>query len=525
MASNRLDRAASAYLRSAAHQPIHWYPWGLEAFAAAREQDRPILLDIGAVWCHWCHVMDGESYEDPAIAGYLNENFICIKVDRDERPDVDARYQRAVQAFTRQGGWPLTAFLTPEGQVFFGGTYFPPEGKYGQPGLRTVLASVLDAYRSRRGQIEAQAQAIRKVLDTHLDESLPGEPSLALLNEAEQGIARVFDPVNGGFGSQPKFPHPTALTFLLHRWHDGPSEEIRTIVDRTLEGMARGGMYDQLGGGFHRYSVDAKWIVPHFEKMSYDNSELLKAYLDAHAAFGAEEYAEVARGIVRWVREVASDPSGGYAASQDADVGLDDDGDYFTWTRDEVAAVLSGDELDVAVAYYDIGTAGEMHHNPGKNVLFVAAPLPAIARLTGLAEDAASLLLASAKRKLLEARSRRPAPFVDRTRYTNWNAMMASAMLRAGAVLDDEAARAHALATLELLRDESAETDAVSHTPGGVAGLLDDQVQAAAAALDAYEATGRAEWLAWGERLMERVWRDYRDEASGGLFDTARGGS
>jgi uncharacterized protein YyaL (SSP411 family) len=520
--TNRLDRAASAYLQSAAHQPIHWYPWGPEAFAAARAQDRPVLLDIGAVWCHWCHVMDGESYEDPAIAGYLNENFVCIKVDRDERPDVDARYQRAVQAFTRQGGWPLTAFLTPEGQVFFGGTYFPPEGKYGQPGFRTVLASVLDAYRSRRGQIEAQAQAIRNVLDTHLDESVAGEPSPALLDEAEQVIARVFDPVYGGFGSQPKFPHPTALTFLLHRWHDRPTEEIRTIIHRTLEGMARGGMHDQLGGGFHRYSVDAKWIVPHFEKMSYDNSELLEAYLDAHAAFGVREYAEVARGIVRWVREVASEPAAGYAASQDADVGLDDDGDYFTWTRDEVAEILSGDELDVAAAYYDIGTAGEMHHNPGKNVLFVAAPLPAIARLTGLAEEAASLLLASARRKLLEARSRRPAPFVDRTRYTNWNAMMASAMLRAGAVLDDAAARTHALATLELLRGESSQPDAVAHTPGGVTGLLDDQVQVAAAALDAYEATGGTKWLAWAERLMERVWRDYWDDSSGGLFDTAR---
>ena len=217
MTSNRLAHAASAYLQSAAHQPIHWFPWGEEAFAAARAQDRPVLLDIGAVWCHWCHVMDGESYEDPAIARYLNENFVCIKVDRDERPDVDARYQRAVQAFTRQGGWPLTAFLTPDGDVFYGGTYFPPESKYGHPGFRTVLASALDAYRSRRGQVEAQAQAIRKVLDTHLDESTPGEPSPALLEEAEEGIARVFDPVNGGFGSQPKFPHPGAVTFLLHR--------------------------------------------------------------------------------------------------------------------------------------------------------------------------------------------------------------------------------------------------------------------------------------------------------------------
>jgi uncharacterized protein len=525
MTSNRLASAASAYLRSAAHQPIHWYPWGEEAFAAARTQDRPVLLDIGAVWCHWCHVMDGESYEDPAVARYLNENFVCIKVDRDERPDVDARYQRAVQAFTRQGGWPLTAFLTPEGDVFYGGTYFPPESKYGHPGFRTVLASVLDAYRSRRGQVEAQAQAIRKVLDTHLDESAPGEASPALLKEAEEGIAQVFDPVNGGFGSQPKFPHPGAITFLLHRWHDQPDDRTREIIDRTLQGMARGGMHDQLGGGFHRYSVDAKWIVPHFEKMSYDNSELLKAYLDAYAAFGTEEYADVARGIARWVREVASEAEAGYAASQDADVGLEDDGDYFTWTREEAAAVLSGDELDVAAAYYDIGTAGEMHHNPGKNVLFVAAPLGAVARLTGLTEDAARLALASARKKLLEARNRRPTPFVDRTRYANWNSMMVSALLRAGAVLGDEWARRHALATLALLRRESPEPDALSHTPGGVTGLLDDQVQAAAAAVDAYEATGDGEWLAWAERIMERVWRDYWDEGSGGLFDTSRGRS
>jgi uncharacterized protein YyaL (SSP411 family) len=525
MTSNRLAGAASAYLQSAAHQPIHWYPWGADAFAAARAQDRPVLLDIGAVWCHWCHVMDGESYEDPAVARYLNENFVCIKVDRDERPDVDARYQRAVQAFTRQGGWPLTAFLTPDGDVFYGGTYFPPESKYGNPGFRTVLASVLDAYRSRRGQVEAQAQAIRKVLDTHLDESAPGEASPTVLQEAEEHIVRVFDPVNGGFGSQPKFPHPGAITFLLHRWRDQPDDRTREIIDRTLQGMARGGMHDQLGGGFHRYSVDAKWIVPHFEKMSYDNSELLKAYLDAYAAFGTEEYADVARGIVRWVREVASEPEAGYAASQDADVGLDDDGDYFTWTGEEAAAVLSGDELDVATAYYDIGTAGEMHHNPGKNVLFVAAPLATMARLTGLAEDAARLALESARRKLLEARNSRPAPFVDRTRYANWNAMMASAMLRAGMMLGDEWARRHALATMELLRRESREADALSHTPGGVTGLLDDQVQTAAAALDAYEATGDREWLAWAERIMERVWRDYWDESSGGFFDTARGRS
>ena len=523
MTGNRLGSSTSSYLRSAAHQPIHWYPWGEQAFASARETDKPILLDIGAVWCHWCHVMDGESYEDPGLARYLNEHFVCIKVDRDERPDVDARYQHAVQAITRQGGWPLTAFLTPQGEVFYGGTYFPPDGKYGRPGFRSVLASVLDAYRSRRDQVQAQAEAIRRLLAEHLDEAAPGEASLALLDEAVRQMAAVFDPVHGGFGSQPKFPHPGAIAFLLQRWHDRPDHGVRRIIDATLQGMARGGVHDQLGGGFHRYSVDAEWIIPHFEKMSYDNSELLRVYLDAYALFGTEEYGKVAQGIVRWVREVASDPEGGYAASQDADVGLDDDGDYFTWTREEAEAALSPEEMEVAAAYYDIGTAGEMHHNPGKNVLFVAVGVSDIAVRTGRVEAQVRTLLDSARDRLRAARARRPSPFVDRTRFANWNAMMASAMLRAGAVLDDHWAREHAMATLRRLRGESGEADALSHTPGGITGLLEDQVHAAAAALDAYEDIGEGDWLEWASRIMDRVWREYRDEEGGGLFDTARG--
>ncbi len=523
MTANRLADSRSAYLQSAAHQPIHWYPWGQEAFAAAEAADKPVLLDIGAVWCHWCHVMDGESYENPELAHFLNEHFVCVKVDRDERPDVDARYQRAVQMLTQQGGWPLTAFLTPRGEVFFGGTYFPPDGKYGRPGFRTVLSGVLDAYRSRREQVQTQASAIRRVLDEHLDEAAPGEISQSLLDEAVSQMTRLFDPVNGGFGNQPKFPHPGGITLLLHRWHDQPTDQIRTIVDRTLQGMGRGGIHDQLGGGFHRYSVDAGWIVPHFEKMSYDNSELLKTYLDAYSLLGTREYADVARGIVHWVREVMADAEGGYAASQDADVGLDDDGDYFTWTRDEAAEALSVEEMEVAAAYYDIGTAGEMQHDPGKNVLFIASTVPKIALRSGRSEAATEQLLRSAQARLRAARARRPAPFVDRTRYTNWNAMLASAMLRAAAVLNDDWARQHALLTLRRIRRESADADAVAHTPGGVTGLLEDQVQAAAAALDAHETTGERGWLEWAGSLMDRVWADYRDESGGGLFDTARG--
>ena len=288
------------------------------------------------------------------------------------------------------------------------------------------------------------------MVDVHLDEGGQGPVSARALEEAERQLARAFDRKNGGFGTQPKFPHPGAMTLLLHRWWDHGSDEVRTILDRTLQGMGRGGVYDQVGGGFHRYSVDAEWIVPHFEKMSYDNSELLRAYLDAYSLFGTEEYADVARGIVRWVREVASDPEAGYAASQDADVGLHDDGDYFTWTWDEAAAVLGEDELEIAAAYYDIGTAGEMHHNPSKNVLYVATTVAELARRTERTEHAVRSLLASAREKLKAARDQRPAPFVDRTRYTAWNAMMTSALLQGGAVLDDDWANSHALSTLAL---------------------------------------------------------------------------
>ena len=519
--TNRLGASASAYLQSAAHQPIAWYPWGPEAFSAARAGDRPVLLDIGAVWCHWCHVMDGESYEDPSLAEFLNRSFVCVKVDRDERPDVDARYQRAVQLLTQQGGWPLTAFLTSDGEVFYGGTYFPPDGKYGRPGFRTVLESVLEAWRERRGQVNAQASAIRRVLEESLKVRAGGALSEEVLDGAVDAMLHAFDPVHGGFGGAPKFPHPAALALLLARWRDLDREELRTVVVRTLDGMAAGGVHDQIGGGFHRYSVDAEWIVPHFEKMSYDNSELLRIYLDAYAALGTATYRETAAGIVRWVREVLADPGGGYGASQDADVGLHDDGDYFTWTRDEAAAVLAPEEMDVAAAYYDIGTAGEMHHDPARNVLFVATPLEAVAARLGYETAVAERLLQSAREKLRARRAERATPFVDRTRYTGWNAMMAAALLRAGAVLDDAWARGHALRTLERIRTESRDPDAVAHTPGGVAGLLEDQVQTASAALDACETTGDPAWLGWAERLMERVWREYRDRESGGLFDRA----
>lgn len=524
--TNRLGDAASAYLRSAAHQPIHWFSWGPEAFAAAARGDRPILLDIGAVWCHWCHVMDGESYEDPALAAFLNDHFVCIKVDRDERPDVDTRYQRAVQAMTGQGGWPLTAFLLPDGQVFYGGTYFPPDGKYGRPGFRAVLDQVLTVWRTQRERVLQQAGAIQRVLAEQLDEAVPGEATPALLRTATERIVSRFDYQNGGFGTQPKFPHPAALLFLLHRVRDTGEAPLAEIVERTLDGMARGGMHDQLAGGFHRYSVDARWIVPHFEKMSYDNAELLRAYAEGYAALGHERWATVARGIIGWIRDVLADPDGGYGASQDADVGLEDDGDYFTWTLDEAAEAIGDDRiLEVTAAHYDIGTAGEMQHHPAKNVLFIAEPIASIAARLRLPSEDASRLLATGQERLRAARARRPVPFIDRTRYTGWNGMLAGALIRAGAILGDRWAMAHGLATLARIRREHPDPAALSHSPGGVGGLLDDQVQVALAAIEAHEATGDVEWLAWSEALLDRVWQDYLDPDGGGLYDTAsRGG-
>ena len=519
---NHLDEAASPYLRSAAHQPIHWHAWSPEAFAEAKAGDRPILLDIGAVWCHWCHVMDRETYEDAGIAELLNASFTCIKVDRDERPDVDARYQRAVQALTGQGGWPLTVFLDPGGEPFFGGTYFPPDDRFGRPGFHTVLKSVLAAWRDRRSQVAAQASAVRQAV-AESSRAGSGEITGAIFEEAEQLLHRVFDQANGGFGSQPKFPHPAALLLLTDRWRSTGSADAREMVTRTLTGMALGGIHDRIGGGFHRYSVDAEWIVPHFEKMSYDNSELLRAYVEGWAAFGDPLHRAAAGGIVRWVREVMAVEGGGYAASQDADVGLEDDGDYFTWTRVEAAAAIDAADFEAAAAVWDIGTAGEMHHAPDRNVLFVGESVEHYARRTGKPEVAVTSSLVRAADALRGVRAARPTPFVDPTRYTGWNAMMASALLRAGIVLENRWAEEHALATLARIRGEAAEPDHVPHDPAGaISGLLEDQLQCAMAALDAFEASQDRAWLDWALALAQRTWRDHAAQ-DGALEDLARG--
>src|SRR5689334_13746985 len=325
---NSLANASSSYLRSAMRQPIRWHEWGEEAFELAKRENKPILLDIGAVWCHWCHVMDRESYEDPEIAQMVNERFIAIKVDRDERPDVDSRYQVAVQAISGQGGWPLTAFLTPDGKPFYGGTYFPPDDHYGRPSFRRVLISISNAFREKNGDVMDQAKMVEHALghaEAFAGKSGRFDPGVVEL--IVKSALSMFDAQNGGFSHAPKFPHPSALDLLIEYYARSGDEQVRNVFETTLMRMANGGMYDQLAGGFHRYSVDERWVVPHFEKMSYDNSELLKNYVHAWQVTGNEFYAEVARDIIRWVDEWLSDREhGGFYASQDADYSMEDDG-------------------------------------------------------------------------------------------------------------------------------------------------------------------------------------------------------
>jgi uncharacterized protein YyaL (SSP411 family) len=521
---NRLKDSVSPYLRSAAHQPIDWYEWGEEAFARSRTEDKPILLDIGAVWCHWCHVIDRESYENPALADLINQLFIPVKVDRDERPDVDARYQAAIGAISGQGGWPLTAFLTPEGKPFFGGTYFPPDDAMGRPGFRRVLLSIAEAYRNRRGEVDRAAESLAEaVAKAEAFSGARGRFDAQVVDELVDSIARMFDPRHGGFGQAPKFPHPGALDLLLERYQATRDAHLLAVVETTLEKMASGGVYDQLAGGFHRYSVDERWLVPHFEKMSYDNSELLKNYLHGYQATGKARFREIAEGIIGWVDETLSDQQrGGFYASQDADYSLEDDGDYFTWTQQELRSVLTAEEARAVELYYDVEPHGEMHHNPAKNVLWLARAPEEIARELGGDEAGTRLLLSSARGKMLAARRRRPTPKIDTTLYVSWNAIFASAYLEAARVLDRSDCRNFALRTLDrVLAEAWDDARGFAHRIGGpwLPGVLDDQVFAAAALLDAYEATLERRYFRAAERAVQLALAKFWDEQAGGFFD------
>jgi len=531
--AGRLARAASPYLRSAVHQAVDWYEWGDEAFARARAEDKPILLDIGAVWCHWCHVIDRESYENPQLAAVINQIFIPVKVDRDERPDVDSRYQAAISALSGQGGWPLTGFLLPDGRPFYGGTYFPPDDAMGRPGFRRILEAVGDAFRNKRAEVEDAATRLAEaVAKSETFSGGHGKFDVSVSEDQALSIAGLFDSRNGGFGRSPKFPHSSAIDLLLETYQSGGNQRMLQVAAFTLEKMGSGGVYDQLAGGFHRYSVDERWCVPHFEKMSYDNSELLKNFLHGYQVTRDPFFREIAEGIVDWTNAVLSDQArGGFYASQDADQTLDDDGDYFTWTQQEVREVLTPEEARLVELRYDVEPHGEMHHNPSKNVLWIARSLAEIARTVGggLEMSAVRHTLARAREKLLAARAARPTPFVDTTLYVAWNAMFVSAYLEAAAVLEGEkaaACRAFALKTLDRMLGEAwSDARGFAHRIGGarLEGSLDDQIFAGIALLDAYEATLDPKYFSAARHAANFAIAEYFDNEGGGFFDRASG--
>jgi len=476
--------------------------------------------------------MDRESYEDPEIARIVNDNFIPVKVDRDERPDIDTRYQVAVSSITGQGGWPLTAFLTPDGKPFYGGTYFPPDDHYGRPGFKRVLLAIAGAFREKQDDVMEQARLVESAISRA--ESFAGKSgdfNPTVITSIVKSALDMFDESNGGFGSAPKFPHAAVVDLLIDQYSRSGDTQIRGVFEKTLEKMGRGGVYDQLAGGFHRYSVDERWVVPHFEKMSYDNSELLRNYVHAYQATRNEFFAEIARDIIRWMNEWLSDQEqGGFYASQDADISMDDDGDYFTWTLDEARAALSDDELKVAAPYFDINEVGEMHHNPAKNVLYVRSSLEEIAARTGFSVEKVKALLQSAKSRMYATRLKRPAPYVDKTVYVNWNALAISAYLQASRVLNLHEARRFALRSLDRVLARAWSDDRLAHVVAysepdaehrEVEGLLDDYANTVVACLDAYDATADLSYFNFATKIANALLDRFFDAVSGGFFDTA----
>ncbi|MFH1717178.1 MAG: thioredoxin domain-containing protein [Planctomycetota bacterium] len=521
--TNRLINESSPYLLQHAHNPVDWYPWGAEAFERAKRQDKPIFLSIGYSTCHWCHVMERESFENEHIAKIMNDNFVCIKVDREQRPDVDEIYMNAVVMTTGSGGWPLSVFLTPEGKPFFGGTYFPPEDIYGRPGFGRVLLSVADAWKDRRQELVDSAGKLSGFLKSSGAPAEKTNLSPKTLKKAFDQFGEMFDVVNGGFGAAPKFPQPTNLSMLLCYWHRTNDIQALQMVEKTLEEMAEGGIYDHIGGGFHRYATDARWLVPHFEKMLYDQALLSKVYLQAYQITENRKYADIAREIFDYVLRDMTDPDGGFYSAEDAD-SEGEEGTFYLWDRKQITSILDKEQARLFNAYYGVTDAGNFEK--GKTILNITKSVDELQREFQMDRTAVVTTLESARVMLFEERAKRIRPHRDDKVITAWNGLMISSLAYGGAVLEErkyveaaERAAEFVLGTLHrngrLMR---------YYRDGQVVGqgFLDDYAFMTMALEDIYEATFDAKWLIEANKLAEEMIELFADDDGGGFFLTGK---
>ena len=523
--ANRLANETSPYLLQHAHNPVDWYPWGDEALSRARAEDKPILLSIGYSACHWCHVMERESFENANIAELMNANFVSIKVDREERPDLDGIYMQAVVAMNNgNGGWPMTVFLTPDGTPFYGGTYYPPEDRGHMPGFPRVLMAVSDAWRNRREEVLHSG----KQLAEHLRQSVSVSPhdvdlDTRLLTDAARALISQHDSHEGGFGNAPKFPQPMAIEFLLRHWYRSGDQQALEVATSALEHMARGGIYDHLGGGFARYSTDAEWLVPHFEKMLYDNAQLARAYLMAYQATGNAFFKDVVEQVIDYVLRDMSDAAGGIYSTEDAD-SEGEEGKFYVWTPAELEQLLGAEDARLFGAFYDVNTPGNFERRA--SILHISqTPLEVAAQL-GVTETELLVALERGRQVLFEARSKRVRPGRDEKILASWNGLMLRALADAGAVLGrtDFIAAAERNADFVLREMRDSEGRLFRTWKGGhgarLNGYLEDYANVADGLLGLYEATFDPRWLAAAVQLADRILERFRDP-QGGFFDTS----
>ncbi len=522
--TNRLIHETSPYLLQHAHNPVDWYPWGEEALSRAKKEDKPILLSIGYSSCHWCHVMEKESFENEAIAGIMNIRFISIKVDREVRPDLDELYMNAVQVMTGSGGWPMTVFLTPDLIPFHAGTYFPPEDRGGMPGFSKVLVVVSDYYRSHRGEVEKMEAQLKNALH-QIAEIIPSQEAVSdkVLSKAFNALESQFDPIYGGFGNTPKFPSSMALSFLLRNWKSTGSKKALEMVEKTLEKMANGGIYDHLGGGFHRYSVDERWLIPHFEKMLYDNALISRTYFEAHQATRKERYRRVGEEILDYVLREMKGPEGGFYSTQDAD-SEGEEGKFYVWTRDEIKEVLGKEKGTPFCAYYGVATEGNFEG--GASTLNVVSTLEKVSQLYGIPVADLEKVLVEGRQKLYVEREKRVKPGRDEKILTSWNGLMISGFVDGFKVTEKEqyldGAKEAAHFILSKMKKDGRLMRVFNKGKSQVKGYSEDYAFFIQALIDLYEATFETEWLTEAEDLNQRMIHQFWDESKGGFFFTGK---